>query len=78
MGALWGVLADGGFEEPVEDDWKPTYPVPRSPPEKEVKDVLSSKPNMLSLIRANMVTYLLIACFLFVFSFALRSMLPFL
>lgn len=75
MGELWGASSGSGFEEPAEGEWKPAYPVPRNPPEKEVDEILSSKPNMLSLIRAKMNMYLLITWFLLLSSFALRALL---
>jgi hypothetical protein len=75
MGKLWGASAGGGFEEPAEGEWKPAYPVPRNRPEKEVEEILSSKKNMLSLVRAKMSMYILISWFLLLSSFALRALL---
>jgi hypothetical protein len=74
MGRLWGV-STGGFEEPEEGEWKPAYPVPRKSPEKEVEEILSSKLNILSLIRSKTTMYLLITWFLLLSSFALLNLL---
>ena len=72
---MLGASAGGGFEEPAEGEWKPAYPVPRNPPEKEVNKILSSKPNLLSLIRPRMSMYLLITWFLLLSQFTLRALL---
>ena len=71
---MWGV-STGGFDEPEEGEWKPAYPVPRKSPEKEVGEILSSKPDILSLIRSKMTTYLLITWFLLLSSLALFDLL---
>jgi hypothetical protein len=71
---LWGV-STGGFEEPAEGEWKPAYPVPRKSPQKEVEEILSSKLNILPLIRSKTTMYLLITWFLLMSSLALLGLL---